>query len=870
MRKRTASRHQIYTKLFIVLPVCFFAGLLFTAGQTGASTFFHEDFDAGVIPPGWTIQGPGTATWQNVLSGNDNCMQVVSNLDPQDEWLISPVIDCSTYGSVYLSYSHVYDDYDSGDVASVHVSSDGGTSWPVTLVSYTADDARTHIFDISGTAAGQSNVKVAFQYVSFYDYHWTVDNVALHGGNDPLLYLYETYPDSNNRDAMFASLDANGYSYSYINRDDSPGPVTGLEFWPTIIWTEHEYMYNFYPNDSEQADLITFLQNASSGDERSLFIVGPDIGYGTSTTSFFQEYLHAEFIVDNTSAIVMKPVVQESTAVLDEDFNHGGVLAPGWTIQSQGPGNNWYVDLISGSDYQMTVSYGGGAQDERLISPIIDCSGETEVMLSFDYYYNDYSANDVATVDLSIDGGLSFPYNIVTYNDAGSSKYDVFDITSIAAGVSQVMVRFRYQGNNDWLFQVDNVRMGALDPVSNMDSLSFSATYSSMVRPNPTYPGAVAVYKCGSSRAFKEEAAIRYAGCESTNYNTTYVAAAQWNAIGDATLRAELLKRIIDGFQCGSVIPELVFNEIQIGLQNGMEIFNAGNNPVDLAGWEIDWTDTTPDSGNFVLPAFILPPASYVELLEGSGTNDADTLYLGGPLGWTQMTGGSAALLDPTLTGIDFVRWGGSVQSAPSGTAWFEPVIAPTPTAAENLSRDALSTDTDSSEEWCLQVPSLTFFNPPVDDGDGIHVCLDNCPSVFNPTQDNYDGDDFGDLCDDDDDNDGTDDTMDCSQFDDTLWSVPAPFDTLLLNDPVTTTLVWSLSDPGCINPVYDVLRSTIASDFSGAVCLETNDTDTTALDSAVLPPDTIFFYLIRAENPCGEQMGMNSDSIPRTGILCD
>lgn len=53
-------------------------------------------------------------------------------------------------------------------------------------------------------------------------------------------------------------------------------------------------------------------------------------------------------------------------------------------------------------------------------------------------------------------------------------------------------------------------------------------------------------------------------------------------------------------------------------------------------------------------------------------------------------------------------------------------------------------------------------------DGDGVKDLIDNCPTIPNADQANYDGDAFGDACDTDDDNDGVLDTEDLFPFDPT------------------------------------------------------------------------------------------------------
>ena len=116
------------------------------------------------------------------------------------------------------------------------------------------------------------------------------------------------------------------------------------------------------------------------------------------------------------------------------------------------------------------------------------------------------------------------------------------------------------------------------------------------------------------------------------------------------------------------------------------------------------------------------------------------------------------------------------------GQIGFDPVVewgtAPTSTQDQTLRRkgtlttgDPVGTDAfDPATQWDGFVmddfSGLGMHTVTADgDGDSVPDPTDNCPSVANPTQDNYDGDTPGDLCDVDDDNDGvTDGTDICSQ----------------------------------------------------------------------------------------------------------
>ncbi len=162
-----------------------------------------------------------------------------------------------------------------------------------------------------------------------------------------------------------------------------------------------------------------------------------------------------------------------------------------------------------------------------------------------------------------------------------------------------------------------------------------------------------------------------------------------------------------------------------------------------------------------------------------------------------------------------------------------------------------------------------------LDDGDGSgtvgdnqcasgvrQVCDDNCPLDSNPDQADGDGDLFGDVC-------------DCDPGDGQIWSRPGEVSLSLTHDGITgqTDISWAApAETGGIAALfYDTLRADDPADFTVATCLETDDADTLAADTATPAAGAAFYYLVRAENGCpgGGTLGAGSNGIERAGAAC-
>ena len=97
--------------------------------------------------------------------------------------------------------------------------------------------------------------------------------------------------------------------------------------------------------------------------------------------------------------------------------------------------------------------------DTSLITPSVDMSSFSSAAIRFNQDY--LSLGDNADVEVSTDGGSSWTTVLAQTTDQRGPRLTSIDITDLAAGESDVKVRFHnYNANWAWWWQVDNIFAG--------------------------------------------------------------------------------------------------------------------------------------------------------------------------------------------------------------------------------------------------------------------------------------------------------------------------------------------------------------------------------------------------------------------------
>ena len=155
---------------------------------------------------------------------------------------------------------------------------------------------------------------------------------------------------------------------------------------------------------------------------------------------------------------------------------------------------------------------------------------------------------------------------------------------------------------------------------------------------------------------------------------------------------------------------KVLISEINVDRVDAVELYNAGNREVDLAGWRIIAGAPGYSTAVLTLPPFRLAAGAFVVLSEASGVNTSSTLFFSNNISWANGSDGDCALLDNWGVGKDFVRWGNSNAIPPVGTAFFGANPA-SPASGKTLCRSFGARDTDSGIDWSGQSPSLATYN---------------------------------------------------------------------------------------------------------------------------------------------------------------
>ncbi|MFT7157168.1 MAG: hypothetical protein ACI8Q1_002185 [Parvicella sp.] len=110
---------------------------------------------------------------------------------------------------------------------------------------------------------------------------------------------------------------------------------------------------------------------------------------------------------------------------------------------------------------------GGGPEDSKLTTPVIDCSGFTNVKVEFQQMFRRWQA-DITTIRVTTDGGTTFTdfviNSAITQTGTDNPDFVNIDISSaIAASPATVQVQFWWQGAWDYGWQIDDVSVKEID-----------------------------------------------------------------------------------------------------------------------------------------------------------------------------------------------------------------------------------------------------------------------------------------------------------------------------------------------------------------------------------------------------------------------
>ena len=170
----------------------------------------------------------------------------------------------------------------------------------------------------------------------------------------------------------------------------------------------------------------------------------------------------------------MLPTPTRTATLLSENWS-SGTIANGWTVENLGiAGETWQADTdlrgatLNGSNlvyFDSDAAGQGGTNDERLISPVVNTVGQTNLRVNFEQYFRRYTLGGFETAVVAVWDGVQWvdvysldqdSGNVGDFNDPDVQSIDVTQYAN-----ADFQIRFRFTGEFDWWWALDNITLTA-------------------------------------------------------------------------------------------------------------------------------------------------------------------------------------------------------------------------------------------------------------------------------------------------------------------------------------------------------------------------------------------------------------------------
>ncbi|NPD83684.1 T9SS type A sorting domain-containing protein [Lentimicrobium sp. L6] len=355
---------------------------------------FVETFDDASSFDAWEVVVGGSTSdswvWTASYNGNDLDGTPFAFVDSDgagpgstmDEMLISPVIDASTAGELFIEFDQYYNNLSAQELADVEVYN--GSEW--VLVLHQAEDlgawgAPDHVM-IDVTEHANAEFRVRFHYVApGWDWYWAVDNFVVTnvtGKSTKAIVEYLVYHDGANTN----NTDVTMYQYGNVEAEELVSGTTYLAevaaAYTTGISEKAAYTWTYLPCDSFPA--YNYFNADGVPNSNDVLVNWSSIGGGSGSgpADYYEEFEGAF-----PPAGWMKANPDGGTGF--EAIAAGTTPLPGWN------GGEAVACPEGGAQMAYASWQQGGASsnDQWLISPMLEAYDGYELAFYMDVPYAD-------------------------------------------------------------------------------------------------------------------------------------------------------------------------------------------------------------------------------------------------------------------------------------------------------------------------------------------------------------------------------------------------------------------------------------------------------------------------------------------------